>query len=94
VVADAFAENANTDLCAAMPCPMVGWPWTSAPRASRPSAAAILRSKTILWNGPMGVFEMKPFQAGHRGRRAEAVAEATQARVRSPWWAAAIAWPR
>lgn len=36
----------------------------------------ILESKTILWNGPMGVFEMKPFQTGTRAV-AEAVAEAT-----------------
>ena len=37
----------------------------------------ILHSKTILWNGPMGVFEMKKFQAGTKAV-AEAIAEATQ----------------
>ncbi len=37
----------------------------------------ILGSKTILWNGPMGVFEMSNFQKGTR-LVAEAVAEATQ----------------
>ena len=36
----------------------------------------IHHSKTILWNGPMGVFEMKNFQAGTKAI-AEAVAEAT-----------------
>jgi len=36
----------------------------------------ILESKTILWNGPMGVFEMEPFQHGTKCI-AEAVAEAT-----------------
>lgn len=36
----------------------------------------ILESKTILWNGPMGVFEMKPFQTGTKAI-ALAVAEAT-----------------
>ena len=36
----------------------------------------IHHSKTILWNGPMGVFEMKNFQAGTKAV-AEAVAEAT-----------------
>lgn len=38
----------------------------------------ILASKTILWNGPMGVFEMKPFQNGTKAI-AEAVAKATKA---------------
>lgn len=38
----------------------------------------ILDSKTILWNGPMGVFEMKKFQHGTKAI-AEAVAEATEA---------------
>ena len=33
-------------------------------------------SKTILWNGPMGVFEMEPFQHGTKAI-ADAVAEAT-----------------
>jgi phosphoglycerate kinase len=37
----------------------------------------ISESKTILWNGPMGVFEMAKFQHGTRGI-AKAVAEATQ----------------
>jgi phosphoglycerate kinase len=36
----------------------------------------IQHSKTILWNGPMGVFEMKKFQHGTKCI-AEAVAEAT-----------------
>ncbi|HRN57264.1 MAG TPA: phosphoglycerate kinase [Agriterribacter sp.] len=40
-------------------------------------AGVIKRSKTILWNGPMGVFEMEKFQLGTKAI-AEAVAEATE----------------
>jgi phosphoglycerate kinase len=38
--------------------------------------AEIAKAKTIVWNGPMGVFEKKPFAAGTQGV-AEAVADAT-----------------
>lgn len=41
-------------------------------------AAAIRSSKTVVWNGPMGVFEMPPFDAGTRAVAA-AVVEATKA---------------
>lgn len=76
VVADAFAENANTDQCAANAVPD-GWMALDIGPASIDSfREAVLRSKTLLWNGPMGVFEMKPFQQGTIAI-AEAVAEAT-----------------
>jgi phosphoglycerate kinase len=38
--------------------------------------AEIAKSKTVIWNGPMGVFEKKPFQAGTKAV-AQAVADAT-----------------
>ena len=76
VVADAFAENANTDQCAADAVPDGWMALDIGPKSIEAFRAAILRSRTLLWNGPMGVFEMKPFQQGTIAI-AEAVAQAT-----------------
>ena len=76
VVADAFAENANTDQCAANAVPDGWMALDIGPKSIEAFRAAVLRSKTLLWNGPMGVFEMKPFQQGTVAI-AQAVAEAT-----------------
>ncbi len=76
VVADAFAENANTDQCAADAVPDGWMALDIGPKSIEAFRTAILRSKTLLWNGPMGVFEMKPFQQGTVAI-AQAVAEAT-----------------
>jgi len=76
VVADAFAESANTDQCAADAVPDGWMALDIGPKSMETFRAAILRSKTLLWNGPMGVFEMKPFQQGTIAI-AQAVAEAT-----------------
>jgi phosphoglycerate kinase len=46
------------------------------PRSVERFANEIVRAKTIIWNGPMGVFETKPFDEGTR-RVAEAIATAT-----------------
>jgi phosphoglycerate kinase len=45
------------------------------PATARRFADAIRRAKTIVWNGPMGVFEMPPFASGTR-EVARAVADA------------------
>ena len=75
-MADAFSETANTDEAAADAVPD-GWMALDIGEKSIESfRTAVLRSKTLLWNGPMGVFEMKPFQRGTVAI-AEAVAEAT-----------------
>ncbi|MEO8590311.1 MAG: phosphoglycerate kinase [Flavobacteriales bacterium] len=76
VVADAFAESANTDQCAANAVPDGWMALDIGPASIKAFREAVLRSKTLLWNGPMGVFEMKPFQQGTIAI-AEAVAEAT-----------------
>ncbi len=46
------------------------------PKTSAMYSAEIAKSKTIVWNGPMGVFEKKPFAAGTKAV-AQAVADAT-----------------
>ncbi|MCB0763784.1 MAG: phosphoglycerate kinase [Flavobacteriales bacterium] len=77
VVADAFAETANTDLCPANAVPDGWMALDIGPESIKSFREAVLRSRTILWNGPMGVFEMGPFQAGTVAI-ANAVAEATE----------------
>jgi len=77
IIADDFSNDANTQNCASGEIPD-GWEGLDAGVESRKQfAAVILASKTILWNGPMGVFEMPNFQAGTKAI-ADAVAEATQ----------------
>jgi phosphoglycerate kinase len=46
------------------------------PRSAERFAQEVVRAKTVIWNGPMGVFETKPFDEGTR-RIAEAIASAT-----------------
>ena len=77
VVADAFAATANTDQCAADGVPDGWMALDIGPKTIETFRNAILGSKTILWNGPMGVFEMEPFQQGTIAI-ANAVAEATE----------------
>ena len=48
------------------------------PRSIEAFADELVRARTIIWNGPMGVFETKPFDAGTRGV-ADAIASATDA---------------
>jgi phosphoglycerate kinase len=47
------------------------------PKAIEDFSAIIKRSKVLIWNGPMGVFEMSNFEKGTKGI-ADAVAEATK----------------
>ena len=56
-------------------CPTAGWASTSARAAPPTYAEAIADAGTVLWNGPMGAFELAPFAAGTR-TVAEAVAAA------------------
>lgn len=76
VVADKFAADAQTQIAPSNEIPE-GWMGLDiSEKAVAAFTQAILNSKTILWNGPMGVFEMAPFQKGTIAI-AQAVAKAT-----------------
>ena len=76
VIADSFSNDANTKIAPSNAIP-AGWQGLDAgPEAQKKFAAAIKGCKTILWNGPAGVFEFENFCAGSRAI-GEAIAEAT-----------------
>jgi len=76
-IADKFAADADISVAPSNNIPD-GWMGLDiGPNAVRQFANVIHRSKTILWNGPMGVFEMEKFQHGTKAV-AMAVAEATK----------------
>lgn len=76
VIADKFAADANTKESPSDQIPD-GWMGLDiGGKAVGIFSEVISRSKTILWNGPMGVFEMEKFQNGTKSI-ALAVAEAT-----------------
>ncbi len=77
IIADKFAADANTKTCPSDAIPD-GWMGLDiGPKAAGIFSEVIRNSKTILWNGPMGVFEMEKFQAGTK-TVAVAIAESTQ----------------
>ena len=76
VAADDFSNDANTQICPSNAIPE-GWEGVDVgPESRKAFAAAIEGAKTILWNGPAGVFEFDNFAAGSKAI-AEAIATAT-----------------
>ncbi len=76
VCADDFKNDANTQICPSNAIPD-GWEGMDAgPETQKAFAQAIKGAKTILWNGPAGVFEFDNFTAGSRAI-AEAICQAT-----------------
>jgi len=66
VVADRFAADANTRVVGADEIP-AGWEGLDiGPKTAAAYAEVIRASKMVIWNGPMGVFEMEPFAGGTR----------------------------
>ena len=77
VIADNFANDANTQTVEIKSIPD-GWMGLDiGPATEKIYADVIAHSKTILWNGPMGVFEMSSFEHGTKSV-AEAIVAATK----------------
>lgn len=77
VAGDSFSNDANTQICSVMDIPE-GWEGMDAgPESRKAFADAIVPAKTILWNGPAGVFEFDKFTDGSRAI-ADAIVEATK----------------
>jgi phosphoglycerate kinase len=77
VVASAFAADAASSVHPANAMPKGGVMMDIGPAAVAEFRAKIVAAKTVLWNGPMGVFEMDRFAEGTNGI-ARAMAEATE----------------
>ena len=76
VAADDFSNDANTQIVPANAIPD-GWEGLDAGPETRKAFAEVIKTaKTILWNGPAGVFEFDNFTAGSRAI-ADAIVEAT-----------------
>ena len=76
IITTEFSNTTERKNCESMSIPD-GWMGLDIGEATRVKFAAVIESsKTILWNGPMGVFEMENYQAGTKAI-AEAVAAAT-----------------
>ena len=76
-IADAFSNDANTKICAVDEIPD-GWSGLDVgPKTEEIFANVIKQSKTILWNGPTGVFEFENFTHGSLAL-GEAIVEATK----------------
>lgn len=77
LIADGFSNDANTKLADPMNIPD-GWEGLDiGPETRERFAKVIEESKTILWNGPVGVFEMPKFAEGTKAI-AEAIVKATE----------------
>jgi phosphoglycerate kinase len=76
VVSDQMTDDAVTSVVqGSIPADQEGF--DIGPKTSALYTEEIARAKTVIWNGPMGVFEKKPFQAGTRSV-AQAVADVTR----------------
>lgn len=80
LIADAFSAEANHKVVSVDSVPQ-GWRILDiGPATTEAFVAEVVAAKTVIWNGPMGVFELEPFAAGTRAiAQAMATASATDA---------------
>jgi phosphoglycerate kinase len=64
VCGDRFAADAQVRVCPSNRIPEAWMGLDIGPAAAKSFASVIRKSKTVIWNGPMGVFEMPPFAEG------------------------------
>lgn len=78
VIADAFKEDAKHKVVTQQEGIPKGWLGLDiGPKSAEDAAGAVLNAKTIVWNGPMGVFEFKNFENGTK-EVMDAVVKATK----------------
>ncbi len=77
VVSQKFSNNSNTDIVSVNDIPKNMEGLDIGPMTINKFDQIILDSKTILWNGPLGVFEMSNFQKGTK-QTALSIAKATK----------------
>jgi phosphoglycerate kinase len=78
LVADTFSNEAAIQVCETVAIPTEWMGLDIGPKTAENFAAVIKNSKTLLWNGPMGVFEFETFEKGTKAV-ALAVVDATKA---------------
>ena len=76
IASDAFSADANTTIVSTDNIPADQEGLDIGPESRIAFAEVIKGAQTVLWNGPVGVFELKPFEGGTRAV-AEAMAECT-----------------
>ena len=77
LISDRFSESGNTKIVDSMKIPDEWMALDIGPKAIEKYSTVILDSKSIMWNGPLGVFEMEKFSKG-TFKIAEAIAKSTE----------------
>ncbi|WDL99371.1 phosphoglycerate kinase [Alicyclobacillus sp. ALC3] len=67
VIADAFSAEAQHQVCSVRDVPADWMALDIGPETQRAYEIEVQKSQTVIWNGPMGVFELAPFAAGTLG---------------------------